>query len=117
MHIISMSVQDENACPINDIALRGSAFCRVMLVQGSPRSQIVPAEIGRQTKEVAGLLSLRRPRFQYRIIDANVFTLWIQLSKGRNKFLRAEGSGDFFQQGSCDGKMLAHRIGQSLCAP
>src|ERR1700692_1162740 len=117
MHIISMRFQDENAAPIKELAPRVSAFCRVMLVQGSPRSQIVPAEIGRKTKQVAGLLSFRRPRFQNRIIDADVFAFGIQTAKSRSKFLRTKSSSYFFQQGSGGCQMLTHRICQSLGAP
>src|SRR5580658_3982548 len=94
MHVIALRIQDERACTADNVARKWTALCRVMLVQSGPGTQIVPAEIGRQAKDISGPLALRRTRLEHGVIDADVLAAGIQSAKRRREFASAESGGN-----------------------
>ena len=64
MNIVAPRVHQEYAGPGHQIAFRGIALGGVVLVQGGPRTQIVPAKIGRQAENISRLLAFRRTRLK-----------------------------------------------------
>src|ERR1700676_1450623 len=117
MYVIAVGVQNKCSGGVNQIALVWSAFGGVMLVQCGPRSKIVPAEIGRQTKDISRLLALGRARLQHSVVDADVFALGIQLFESSWKVASPERSRNFLKQGSALGKVLAKSVCQGSSAP
>src|ERR1700683_4148642 len=63
------------------------------------------------------MFARRRPRFQHRIVDADIFALRIQPAKSVGKLARAKAGGNFFQDRRGLRKMLAQRISQRARAP
>src|SRR5580700_8052002 len=59
MHVIAMRIQRESSSAINKITLGRTALRVVMLMQRSPRTEIVPAEIGRQAENIFRMFALR----------------------------------------------------------
>src|SRR4029077_14051316 len=110
IHVVAIGIQEKSLVRRNQVALRGMALRYMMFVQRGPRSEIVPAEIGGQTVDVPRLLALRRTRLQHRIVNANVFALWIEPAEGSFELARTERGGDLLQHRRGLRQMLQQRI-------
>src|SRR5258708_37115405 len=75
MHIVALRIQNKSPRAVNDIAFGWIALRRVMLVQRRPRTQVIPAEISRQTIDFSRLFALGRTWLKYGVVDADVLTL------------------------------------------
>ena len=88
-----------------------------MLVQCSPRAQIVPSEIGGQTEDAGPAFSLGRARFENRIIDADVLAFLLEPAKSSLKLARPISGSNLFEKGRRIRQMLAQRIGHRVRPP
>src|SRR5215469_12560292 len=90
VHVVPPRVKGKDSRTRNQVSLGRSALRIVVFMQRGPRSQVVPAEIGGQTENVAALLALGRSRLEYGIVDADVLTFGIKPAKCCRKLGRAE---------------------------
>ncbi len=79
------------------IAVAEQPGLHLVLVERSPGTQIVPAELCRQAIEMRKVFPLRRAWLENRVIHRNVFALRIQLVKDLFKLRRSVGRGNLLQ--------------------
>src|SRR5260370_11094631 len=86
-------------------------------MQRGPGAEIVPSKVGRQTEDSRLDFSLGGARLQHRVVDADVFTLRVEPSKGFCELACAIGLGNLFEEPSRLRKMLAQRVRERVGAP
>src|SRR5713101_2307798 len=106
VNIIVLRVQGKSAGRRHRIPAATLCLRYVVLMQRSPGAKVVPSEVGGQTEDARLAFSLGRPRFQHRIVDADVLALRVELSESVRELARAISSGNFFEEPCGVRKML-----------
>src|SRR6266404_1662627 len=107
VYIIVLRVQGKSAGRRHRIPTATFCLRYVVLMQRGPGTEVVPSEVGGQTEDAGLRLSRGRAPLQHRIVNADVFALWVELSKSLAELARAIGSSNFFEERSGNGEMLA----------
>src|SRR3954454_11719649 len=90
--VVAHRIQRKDAFPGYLVVINRTPLGNMVLVQCSPRTQVIPSEIGRQAEDVGRLFP--GTRLENRIIHADVLALWIELTKRACKLRRAIGLSD-----------------------
>ena len=100
----------------NDV-LSFSAVSAPMLVESSPRAQVVPPERRWDAENSRVALALLRARLQHSVVDADVLAFRIELGESSVEIGAAVGRGDLFENRCCLGQVLAQGVGECVRAP
>src|SRR5579872_1041026 len=117
MNVVPLSVQGEGRIAGNNIVMHRTRFGRVMLMERSPGTEIVPAEISRQAIQIRFTHAFCGTRLEHCVIHADVLALWIKFLESRGECFSAIGGGDFFQNCSGVGQMLTECASESFGTP
>src|SRR5580658_8989289 len=117
VNVVSFRVYHAHA-PAGDQISRGRfALGTVMLMQGGPRSEVVPSKIRGQAENISRLFTFRRPRLKDGVVHADILTLGIELAESRRELMRAVHGGDLFEQTGGLGEMFVQRVREGAGAP
>src|SRR5208282_2064948 len=109
MNVVVRRIHGETSCRENGTSIGWSRLGHVVLVQRRPGAQVVPSEVRRQAEDARLGFSFSRAGFENRVIDADIFTLGIELPKSAREPPRAIVGGNLFQPCSRLRKMFAQR--------
>src|SRR5512133_3059806 len=109
MNVVALGVELEFAARAHDTL---ALVAGMMFEERGPTAEVVPAELSRDTVDVAFGFATRGARFHDAVVDADVLALRVEALEGTFKLARTVRRGDLFQQRRSLGKVFAHRGGQ-----
>src|SRR5271165_5156032 len=116
MHKVARRLQCEILLRRNYVLQLRLRRCAV-LIERSPRTQIVPAKVGGNAIDSRCPFAFLRARLQNGVIDADAFAFRIKLGKLGVEVRRAIARGNLFEKRSRLRQVLAQRVGQRPRAP
>src|SRR5208282_5110619 len=81
VNVIILRIQGKTARRRDQASVARFRLRRVVLVQRGPGAEVVPSEVGGQTEDARLDFTLGGSRLQHRKVDADVFTLRVELAK------------------------------------
>src|SRR5207253_4055439 len=112
MDVVALGIQRVAAIARNQVSVGRPQLRSVVLVQGRPGAEVVPAEICRDAIDVGSLLASCRTRLHYRVVNTDGLAFGIQLAKGALESCCAERRSDLFQPRCGIRKMFFDGISQ-----